>query len=60
MLRSPFISALDGAVGCHRKEHVAPPDCAMLSELQALARGHIKFLTVAAGHVGVGVSSNRH
>jgi N-acetylglucosamine-6-phosphate deacetylase len=51
-LEGPFISALKGAVGTHPAQCVLSPaaseGCAMLDRWQALARGHIKLLTIAA------------
>jgi N-acetylglucosamine-6-phosphate deacetylase len=47
-LEGPFISDKDGAVGAHDRQSVRPPSAALFDELQLLARGHVRIMTIAA------------
>ena len=47
-LEGPFISPEPGAVGCHPAAHCAAPSAERFDALQALARGHVKLVTIAA------------
>ena len=48
-MEGPFISAAPGARGCHPEEHVIPvADSALLWHWQALAKGQIRLMTIAA------------
>ena len=51
-LEGPFISPHKGAVGAHPPQHTLVPaahdGCRLLDEWQAIARGHIRLLTLAA------------
>ena len=51
-LEGPFISAAPGAVGAHDANSVVAPNNAVFDELQRLARGHIRMITIAADVVG--------
>jgi N-acetylglucosamine-6-phosphate deacetylase len=47
-LEGPFISPEPGAVGCHPAVHCVAPSVKRFDALQALARGHVKLVTIAA------------
>ena len=47
-LEGPFISAEPGAVGVHDPSLVRPPDARLFDELQDLAGGCVRLLTIAA------------
>ena len=47
-LEGPFISNQPGAVGAHDKDSVRAPCNELFDELQRLARGHVRILTIAA------------
>ena len=51
-LEGPFISAEDGARGAHPLECVRPPDLTLFEDLQALAGGLVRLLTLAPEHEG--------
>ena len=51
-LEGPFISAEAGAVGAHNVGYVAPPSIATFDELQRLARGNVRIITIAAEVAG--------
>ena len=46
-LEGPFISVEDGAVGAHPKQHVREPSVEGFRELQGLAGGKIRLVTLA-------------
>jgi N-acetylglucosamine-6-phosphate deacetylase len=47
-LEGPFISSVPGAVGAHDPNKTRLPSAAALRELQEMAAGHIRLLTLAA------------
>ena len=47
-LEGPFISPLPGAIGAHNVASVTTPSVEAFNELQTLARGHVRILTIAA------------
>lgn len=51
-LEGPFISPEDGAVGAHPKNCVQTPSIELFDHLFALAKGHVRILTVAPERPG--------
>lgn len=51
-LEGPFISPLEGAVGAHPREHVRAPSRESFRDLQQMARGRIRILTLAPEQPG--------
>ena len=47
-LEGPFISDKPGAVGAHNPDWTREPDIEFFEQLQDLAHGHIKLITIAA------------
>jgi N-acetylglucosamine-6-phosphate deacetylase len=47
-LEGPFISAQDGAVGCHRKECTRAPSVPLLDAVHGWSGGHLRMITIAA------------
>lgn len=58
-LEGPFISPVPGAVGAHDPQAVQPPSPEALDELNSIAEGKIRLLTVAAEREGA-VETIRH
>jgi N-acetylglucosamine-6-phosphate deacetylase len=47
-LEGPFISPETGYVGAHNPDWTLPPDVEYLTQLQEMAGGHVRLLTIAA------------